>query len=100
CVAQVCLLFAGGGDAEFDVVGDEVIEDRVRNLVADLVRVAFGDRFRSKEIILERHRALPQMSLDLRAGRDGPPTSGLAFVFAVASRPNPSAAASQGTPRR
>src|SRR5690349_5496274 len=27
----------------------------------------------------------------LRAGRDGPPTSGLAFVVAVASRPNPSA---------
>jgi hypothetical protein len=33
------------GVAELDVVGYERVEDGVRDLVADLVRMTFGNRF-------------------------------------------------------
>jgi hypothetical protein len=39
------------GDAELDVVLDERIEDRIRNLVADLVGMPFGNGLAGKEII-------------------------------------------------
>ena len=39
------------GDAELDVVLDEGIEDRIRNLVADLVGVTFGNGLAGEEII-------------------------------------------------
>ena len=39
------------GDAELDVVLDEGVENGVGNLVADLVWVAFGDRFAGEKII-------------------------------------------------
>jgi hypothetical protein len=46
------------GYAELDVVGNEGIEDGVRYLVADLVGMAFGNRFAGKDVVLERHNAL------------------------------------------
>ena len=39
------------GNAEFDVLGNEGIEDRIRNLVGEFVRVAFGYGFGGKEKI-------------------------------------------------
>src|ERR1700704_5754981 len=54
--------------AELDVVGDEGVEDGVRDLVADLVRVTFGNRFAGENIILERQAALPQITLDSGQG--------------------------------
>ena len=78
--------------AELDVVGDEGVEDGVRDLVADLVRMAFGNRFAGEEIVLDGQNSPP--TGHWTPGRaEEPPTSGLAFIVAVASRPNPSAAA-------
>ena len=42
-------------DARVGVFGEQRVEDGVRNLVAHLVGMAFGDRFRSEEEILKRH---------------------------------------------
>ena len=39
------------GDTEPDIVLDERIEDRIRNLIAHLVRVAFRDGLAGEEII-------------------------------------------------
>src|SRR2546430_4419489 len=39
------------GDAPERVLGHDGVEDRVRDLVGDLVRVAFGDGFRGKEMV-------------------------------------------------
>ena len=39
------------GDAELDIVLDERIEDRIRNLVADLVGMTLGDGLAGKQII-------------------------------------------------
>ncbi len=56
------------GVAELHVVGDEGVEDRVGNLVGDLVRMAFRNRLTGEDIILERQRSLPKCT-GLRAGR-------------------------------
>src|SRR5260221_8231977 len=56
------------GNAELDVVGDEGVEDRVRDLIADLVRMAFGNGFAGKKIVFERQNALPQFALDSGQG--------------------------------
>ena len=42
-------------DAELDVVRQERIEDRVGNLVADLVGMAFGNGFAGEQIVLAGH---------------------------------------------
>ena len=39
------------GDAELDVVRDEGVEDRVRNLIADLVGMTFGNGLAGEQII-------------------------------------------------
>ncbi len=39
------------GDAELDVVGEERIEDRVRNLIADFVGMTFGDGLAGEQVI-------------------------------------------------
>ena len=44
------------GDAELDVVFEEGVEHGVGNLVADLVRMAFGNGFAGEQIIGVRHR--------------------------------------------
>ena len=56
------------GDAELDVVGDEGVEDRVRDLVADLVRMTFGNRLARKQVVFERHMPSTDVT-GLRAGR-------------------------------
>ena len=38
-------------DAELEIVLDECIEDRVRNLIADLVGMSFGDGLAGEKII-------------------------------------------------
>ena len=43
------------GDAELDVILDEGIEDRVRNLVANLVGVALGNGFAGEKIVRACH---------------------------------------------
>ena len=43
------------GDAELDVVLDESVEDGVGNLVADLVRMAFGNRLAGEQIVCTCH---------------------------------------------
>ena len=66
--AQAGVGVAVVGDAELDVIGDERVENGVRDLVADLVRMAFGDRFTGKKIVLERHNALPRFTLNSGQG--------------------------------
>ena len=44
------------GDAELDVILQEGIKHRVGNLVADLVRMTFGNRFTGEQEIIMRHR--------------------------------------------
>jgi hypothetical protein len=39
------------GDARFRIAADEQIDDRVGNLVGDLVRMAFGHRFGREEVV-------------------------------------------------
>ena len=39
------------GDAELDVVRDERVEDRVRNLIADLVGMTFGNGLAGEQVI-------------------------------------------------
>src|SRR5258708_929085 len=39
------------GDAELDVVLEKGIEDRIRNLVANLVGMSFGNRFAGEQIV-------------------------------------------------
>src|SRR4029077_12611728 len=56
------------GMAELDVVGDEGVGDGVRDLLANLVGMACGDRFAGENIILERQAALPQSTLDSGQG--------------------------------
>jgi hypothetical protein len=43
------------GDAELDVVRDKRVENGVGNLVADLVRMAFGHRLAGKQVAFSRH---------------------------------------------
>ena len=43
--------FALVGDAKLDVIGDEGVEDRIRDLVADLVGMPFGYGFAGEEIV-------------------------------------------------
>ena len=43
------------GDAELDVVLDEGVENRIGNLVADLVRMPFGDGLAGEKVALARH---------------------------------------------
>ena len=43
------------GDAELDVVRQERIEDRVGDLVADLVGMAFGNGLAGEQIVLAGH---------------------------------------------
>src|SRR5262249_55861551 len=51
------------GDAELDIVLDERIEDGIRNLVADLVGMTFGDGLAGKEIVGVWHwKTLPSQA--------------------------------------
>ncbi len=43
------------GDAELDVVLEKGVEDRVRNLVTDLIGMTFGNGLASEEIVDVRH---------------------------------------------
>ena len=44
-----------GEELELDVAFEERIEDRIRNLVADLVRVTFRNRLAGEQVVLVRH---------------------------------------------
>ena len=44
------------GDAKLGIIGQEGIEDRVGDLIGDLIRMAFRHRFTGKQIRLARHR--------------------------------------------
>src|SRR3990167_5109142 len=56
------------GMAELHVIGDEGVEDGIRDLVTDLVRMTFGNRLACEEIVFERHNALPRFTLDSGQG--------------------------------
>ena len=56
------------GMAKLHVIGNEGVENGVRDLVADLVRMTFGNRFAGENIVLERQAALPQITLDSGQG--------------------------------
>ncbi len=43
------------GDAELDVLLDECVEDRIGNLIADFVGMAFGHGFAGEQIVLAGH---------------------------------------------
>ena len=58
------------GDAELDVVLEERVEDRVGNLVADLVRMAFGHGLAGEQIIGVRHLSTLPQRAGLRAAPD------------------------------
>src|SRR6185369_15927083 len=46
------------GDAGFGILGQDGVQDGIGNLIGDLVRVAFGNGFRGKQVIVRRHRKL------------------------------------------
>src|SRR5215468_1620328 len=59
------------GVAELDVVADESVKDGVRDLIADLVRMTFGNRLAGENIVLQRQSSPPTPQITLDSGQGG-----------------------------